>query len=89
MFFLGAESPQETAPAPALGNALGAVAGLTWALTILGLRWLGRHDGQHAGGAEASVVAGNLIACLVCLPMAWPVAESRALDWTLVGKIWR
>ena len=31
MFFLGVEPPRETAPAPVIGNALGATAGLTWA----------------------------------------------------------
>ncbi len=87
MFFLGVDSPQETAPAPVIGNALAATAGLTWALTILGLRWLGRREGKIGGGAEASVVAGNLIACLCCLPLAWPVVSSRMLDWTLVGYL--
>ena len=87
LFFLGVEPPRETAPAPVIGNALAATAGLTWALTILGLRWLGRRDGKIGGGAEASVVAGNLIACLCCLPLAWPVVSSRMLDWALVGYL--
>ncbi len=87
MFFLGVEPPRETAPAPMIGNILGAIAGLTWALTILGLRWLGRRDGQTGGEAEASVVAGNLIAFVCCLPLAWPVVSSRMLDWTLVGYL--
>ena len=87
MFFLGVDPPQETAPAPLIGNVLAATAGLTWALTILGLRWLGQRDGKIGGEAEASVVAGNLIACLCCLPLAWPVVGSRMLDWTLVGYL--
>ena len=69
-----------TAPAPARGNLLGAVAGLTWALTILGLRWLER-GGRSAAGA---VVAGNLIAFLVPLPWALPVVGSRGADWLWV-----
>jgi len=87
LFFVGAEPPQETAPAPVLGNALAAAAGLTWALTLLGLRWLGRRDGQNGDAPEAAVVAGNLIACLFCLPLAWPVVGSRTLDWVLVGYL--
>ncbi len=87
LFFVGVEPPRETAPAPMIGNILGAIAGLTWALTILGLRFLGRRDGKTGGEAEASVVAGNLIACVCCLPLAWPVVSSRMLDWALVGYL--
>jgi drug/metabolite transporter (DMT)-like permease len=50
---------------------LAALAGVTWALTLMGLRWLGR-GGSSA--AAAIVVAGNLIASLVALPMALPVS---------------
>ncbi len=84
LFFVGFEPPQETAPAPLAGNVLGATAGLMWALTLVGLRWLGRRGGVEAASAEASVVAGNLIACLVCLPLALPVVSSVATDWVLV-----
>ena len=83
LFFVGIEPPRVTAPAPFAGNLLGAMAGLMWALTLVGLRWLGRRDGER-GSAEASVVAGNLIACLACLPLALPVTGSSSLDWTLV-----
>ncbi len=77
LFFVGQEPASETAPNPARGNALGAAAGLSWALTVMGLRWLGRAGGQ----AAASVVAGNWIAFLICLPMALPLAASRPADW--------
>jgi drug/metabolite transporter (DMT)-like permease len=87
LFFVGIEPPQETAPSPFAGNVLGAMAGLMWALTLLGLRWLGRRGGSEAEGAEASVVAGNLIACLACLPFALPVVSSTATDWVLVGYL--
>lgn len=40
-FFVGDQRAFATAPNPVMGNALGAVSGATWALTILGLRWLG------------------------------------------------
>jgi len=83
LFFVGIEPPRVTAPAPFEGNLLGALAGLMWALTLVGLRWLGRADDER-GSAEASVVAGNLIACLACLPLALPVASSSTMDWTLV-----
>lgn len=84
-FFLGTEPARATAPDPALGNLLAAASGLCWALTILGLRWLGR-DGD--GGASAAV-AGNVLGCLVALPFAlrfgMPVAASAPTDWALVA----
>jgi len=86
LFFVGFDPPQATAPAPFAGNLLAAVAGLSWALTLVGLRWLGRD--RHGDGkdrpAEAAVVAGNLIACLACLPLALPVTSGGGADWALV-----
>lgn len=60
-----------TAPDPRTGNLLGAATGLTWALTVSGLRWLGRREGP-SNAATATVVVGNMLACLVTLPMALP-----------------
>lgn len=78
LFFVGTEAPQVTAPAPLAGNLVGALAGLSWALTILGLRWLGRLPGDDRTGS--AVVAGNLLACVACLPLAFPVVSGRPAD---------
>lgn len=85
-FFVGAEAPLRTAPNPALGNILAAAAGITWALTVMGLRWIGRAEGA-AGSAPAVVIAGNAIAFLVALPFALPVEHARALDWVIVSGL--
>jgi DME family drug/metabolite transporter len=82
LFFVGAEPPLRTAPNPVAGNILAATAGITWALTVMGLRWLGRAG--EAGGAPAVVVAGNLIAFLAALPFALPVAHARPIDGVIV-----
>lgn len=87
LFFVGVDPPYTTAPAPFEGNVLGALAGLSWAMTLIGLRWLGRRGGEGDRSAEASVVAGNLIACVACMPMALPVASSPTFDWVLVGYL--
>ena len=58
-----------SAPHPSRGNLLGALAGITWALTILGLRSLGTEDADAAG---LCVVLGNGVAAAVCLPLALP-----------------
>lgn len=84
LFFIGDEPPQQTATNPLAGNILAAVAGITWALTIMGLRGLGRKAG---GGADSisAVAIGNLIASLACLPAAWSIPTGTLTDWTLVA----
>jgi DME family drug/metabolite transporter len=88
LFFVGFESPQVTAPNPPLGNLLGAVAGLTWALTLAGLRWLGR--GTPVAGTDsagAAVVIGNAVAGIACLPLAIPFGPASLTDWSLVAYL--
>ncbi len=84
LFFVGDQPAADTAPQPVLGNILAAAAGLSWGLTIIGLRWLGRHAGPGEDPSAAAVVAGNLLACLIALPFALPVAAFRPTDWLLV-----
>ena len=71
LLFLQGEPAVATAPEPARGNILAAASGLTYALTLAGLRWLGRAKDSEAG--TASVAMGNLLAFLITLPMALPV----------------
>lgn len=82
LFFLGTQPRFATAPDPVKGNILAASAGLFWALTILGLRWLAR-DG-NAGASAAAAACGNLIAFLAGLPLALPLEQVTASD---VGSI--
>ena len=86
LFFMSSEAPQTKATDPLLGNMLAGASGVTWALTLIGLRSLGR-EGGTGNGVEAAVVIGNLIAFAVCLPMAVPVVESSAVDWLLVALL--
>jgi drug/metabolite transporter, DME family len=74
LFFLGTEQARATAPDPARGNLIAAASGLAWALTVTGLRWLGRSG--EGNSAMATVAAGNLIAFLVALPLAVPVTAA-------------
>ncbi|MGQ9634186.1 MAG: DMT family transporter [Bryobacteraceae bacterium] len=72
LFFLGTERAEATAPDPARGNVVALLSGLTWALTIAGLRWHARGGSQDA--SLAMVAAGNLIAFGVTLPLALPIS---------------
>lgn len=83
LFFVGVDPPVGSAPDPLRGNVLAALAGLTWAITLLGLRWLGRSPAS-GGSAAAAVVAGNVIACFTALPFAVPFPSGRPIDWAVV-----
>ncbi len=85
LFLVGGQAPARTAPDPARGNALALISGVTWALTLAGLRWLSaRFPGADRG--MATVAAGNLLACLFCLPMAVPVAFTPT-DAAVIGYL--
>jgi drug/metabolite transporter (DMT)-like permease len=82
LFFVGFDPVSATAPDPKLGNVLATASGLTWALTVMGLRALGR--GGEAWG-PASAFWGNVFAALLCFPLALPLAPARASDWGLIA----
>ena len=85
LFFTGTDAPVRTAPAPAQGNLLAAMSGFTWALTLMGLRWMGADE---AGGSPAgAVVLGNALACVVTLPMALPLAGAGTGDWAALAYL--
>ncbi|HTA46339.1 MAG TPA: DMT family transporter [Bryobacteraceae bacterium] len=79
LLLFGSQSAAATAPDPARGNLLGAVSGVTWALTIAGMRWLGKYS-PNPDSAAATVIAGNLIAFAACLPMAVPIRHASVTD---------
>ena len=72
LFFCGNAAPQATAPNPHAGNLLALIAGVTWALTLAGLRLAARTSG---GNALPMVVAGNVLVFLVSLPQAFPITH--------------
>ncbi|MGH9254019.1 MAG: DMT family transporter [Vicinamibacterales bacterium] len=78
----GGSEATVTAPDPATGNLLGILCSLSWAFTLLGLRWIER---SQPGSGLSAVVIGNLIAFLVGLPFLVPLPAASAVDWaTLV-----
>jgi drug/metabolite transporter (DMT)-like permease len=79
--FLGTGSPIDTAPMPLQGNMLAALGGFFFALTIMGLRWIGRGGRSGENSSVPAVAAGNMIVFLVCLPLALPVIGAEVSDW--------
>ena len=88
LLLLGDVETTAVATDPVRGNVLSLVSGLFWALTLLGLRWLER-DAPHGdeGLGQASVVAGNALAFVACLPLALPLGPSRPVDWLLIAYL--
>lgn len=80
--FVDTQVPLATAPNPFAGNVAGALSGVTFGFTIMGLRSVSNRDPD---ASMNTVVAGNLCAALVCLPLGWPIAATP-LDW--VTLVW-
>lgn len=80
-FLFDTSGASALAPNPALGNALAAATGLTWALTVTALRWLSREDGASS---LPVVSAGNLVAFAVALPFALPLGGVGAADLSVL-----
>ena len=87
LILAGGQPASATAPDPFLGNVVGLAAGIFWALTIIGLRWLGREQHDEAAGSSAApaVACGNIIACLVTLPAALPIPGAKPSDLAIVA----
>jgi len=91
LLFLGSQDAQATAPDPWLGNVLALAAGVSWALTVLGLRWLASSPVKPGDGSRSSsmtaVALGNLVTAAVALPIAValdPTLPAPA-DWAVVS----
>ena len=82
-FFMGQDVATGTAPNPALGNLAALASGLTWAGTVMGLRWLGRRS-DDPRATQPSLVAGNLIAAGAALPLALPIVTFSATDLAIL-----
>ena len=87
LLLLGAEPSSDTAPDPFHGNLLASASGVTWALTVTGLRWIGRAPSVTQPSPVTAVLAGNLLACLACLPLALPFGMPHLADWLLIGYL--
>jgi DME family drug/metabolite transporter len=83
---IGQPAPTTTAPDPATGNLLAVICSITWALTLLGLRYIQRDHAQTSVGLSA-VTLGNLFASLAAWPFAWPLPSASAVEWGTIGYL--
>lgn len=87
LFFIGIEPSSTTAPEPLRGNLVAAASGIAWALTVIGLRWIGRGRDGASTSALPAVVLGNLIAFAVCVGPALPLPDARLADWLILAYL--
>lgn len=78
-----------SAPDPGRGNLIAAAAGVSWALTLLGLRWLQRREAVDGDAGLSAVVVGNVMAAGVAAPWAFPLhgTATDALIVTYLGVV--
>lgn len=84
LIFASSRAPTASAVDPALGNVLAAFSGVSWAFTVLGLRWLAVRASLHAESPLSAVVLGCLLASAVGAMFALPVDNARMEDWFIV-----
>ena len=80
---LGRPAATTTAPDPATGNLLAVICSITWAFTLLGLRYVQRHTTQDGVGMSA-VAIGNLLASVAAAPFALPLPVTSASEWATI-----
>jgi drug/metabolite transporter, DME family len=80
LFFIGRQETFVTAPDPVRGNILALLSGITYALMLIGLRWMGKRGGSPA----AAVGMGNLFAFLIAFPAMLPLSHHGVTDWSIV-----
>jgi drug/metabolite transporter (DMT)-like permease len=68
LFFVGVDRPGRVSHDPVAGDLIALVSALTWALAIIGSRWIGRGSDAPAAVA-ASAAVGNLLSFVFCLPL--------------------
>jgi drug/metabolite transporter (DMT)-like permease len=83
---IGQPEPTTTAPDPVTGNLLAVACSITWALTLLGLRYVQR-DHAHTSVGLSAVMLGNLFASLAAWPFAWPLPAASAVEWITIAYL--
>lgn len=86
LVFLGSQSAAATAPNPQLGNAIALGSGLCFALLLMAFRHLTRVDPLHDRSIPAAML-GNLLAFVLCMPFAFPVASVTTRDVLAIGYL--
>jgi DME family drug/metabolite transporter len=85
MFFVGPATASATAPEPRLGDSIAILGGVSYAVLLVGFRWLG---GRGLDEQSAAIAWGNAAAAPVALLLGpllgQPLALPTATDWAVL-----
>ena len=84
LIFSSIRNPSEMATNPELGNLLATCAGVSWAFTVIGLRWLAVRSKTNKEPPEVAIVMGCFLASLLAVSFAFPIEDSTAVNWLIV-----
>ncbi|MEE8543224.1 MAG: DMT family transporter [Gammaproteobacteria bacterium] len=87
LIFASTREATSYASDPKLGDLLALISGLTWALTVLGLRWIAVRAKHHDDEPAAAVVAGCLVASLFAAWFAFPTQNANVGNWFIVAYL--
>jgi drug/metabolite transporter (DMT)-like permease len=87
LIFAASAAPSESAVDPGLGNVLGLCAGVSWALTVLGLRWLAVRSSARPEHPITAIIVGCLLASIVAAPFAFPFTELDVTNALIVAYL--
>ncbi len=87
LFLWGGQTATASAPDPVRGNLYAMIAGFAYAIVIGGFRLIEKDSRGGENPGLATTALGNVIAFLVCLPMAVPVATHQSIDWVVIGYL--
>jgi len=89
LLFAATAQPVATAPRPRLGNVLALAAGATWALSLLGLRWIAVR-GRASHEEPLAVIVGACVLTAIAISLVrlpeglYPRADWRLADWAII-----
>ena len=72
---------------PRLGDVLALVSGVTWAFTVLGLRWIAVRAERHGDEPSTVVVAGCFLSVRVAMVVAVPVENASTGNGLISGYL--
>jgi drug/metabolite transporter, DME family len=87
LIFLSSQEASSNASDPPFGDALALFSGFTWALTVIGLRWIAVRGERHGDEPAAACVAGCLLASLLGAFFAFPVENTAASNWLIIAYL--
>jgi drug/metabolite transporter (DMT)-like permease len=87
LLFVDESRAVATARNPFVGNLLAIGSGVFWAATVIGLRWLGRKEGERGSQPIGAVVAGNVLSFATCAAFAFPIESARPVDWAVIAYL--